>query len=358
MREKRMIEDLRRLSQIHGPSGFEFRVAEDIKRSVAGLPCEVCCDRIGNVIATVKGADSTKKLMVSAHMDEVGFMINRIDDDGYLHFSPVGGIDDRVICGRRVVILGSTGDVKGVLTSKPIHLQTAKERAESTPKDKMYIDIGAKDKEDAEKYVSVGDYGTFDSDFIEFGKDNKNIKSKALDDRLGCALMIELIRDAAEKKLDFDVCFAFSTREELGLSGATVAANIIEPDLAVVLETTAIADIADVPESSRVADVGEGGVLSVADRSTIYNREFFNLALDAAKKNDIKCQVKRYVSGGNDAGHIHKSTSGVKCIALSAPTRYLHSATCVIDRGDMFAMHDLVAAIFDELNNNWIGVRK
>ncbi len=358
MSEKRMIDTLHRLSQIHGPSGYEFRVAEAIKKEIADLPCEVFCDRIGNVIATVKGTDSSKKLMISAHMDEVGFMVNRIDDDGYLHFSAVGGIDDRVLCGRRVVLLGTTGDIKGVITSKPIHLQTAKERAESTPKDKMYIDIGAADREDAEKYVAVGDYGTFDSEFVFFGKDKKNIKSKALDDRLGCALMIELIRDAAEKKLGYDVCFAFSTREEIGLSGATVAANIIEPDMAIVLETTAIADIADVPESTRVAYVGEGGVLSIADRGTIYNREFFNLALDTAKKNDIKCQVKKYVSGGNDAAHIHKSTSGVKCIALSAPTRYLHSATCVIDRHDMFAMPDLVAAIFDELNENWLGVKK
>ncbi len=355
MSEKRMMDSLRSLSQIHGPSGYEFRVADAIKKELEDLPCEVLCDRIGNVIATVKGKDSKKKLMISAHMDEVGFMINRIDDDGYLHFSCVGGIDDRVLCSHRVVILTDSGDVKGVITSKPIHLQTAKERAEATPKDKMYIDIGAADKEDAEKYVKIGDFGTFDSDFVEFGKDNKNVKSKALDDRLGCTIMIELIRELEKKNLDFDVCFAFSTREELGLSGATVAANIIAPDLAIVLETTAIADIADVPESTRVAKVGDGGVLSIADRGTIYNKEFFSLALDTAKKNGIKCQVKKFVSGGNDAAHIHKSGAGVRCIALSAPTRYLHSATCVIDKGDMFAMKDLVLAIFDELNDNWLG---
>lgn len=355
MNEKRMMDLVRTLSQIHGPSGYEVRVAEAIKRELDKERLEIKCDRIGNVIATVPGKNRDKRLMISAHMDEVGFMINRIDDDGYLHFSCVGGIDDRVLCGHRVVVLGTAGDVKGVITSKPIHLQTEKERAEATPKDKMYIDIGAASKEDAEKYVALGDFGTFDSEFVEFGKDGKNVKSKALDDRLGCAIMIELIRDIAECEFDYDISFAFSVREEIGLSGATVAANIIEPDLAIVLETTAIADIIDVPESNRVAYVGEGGVLSIADRGTIYNRAFFDLALSTAKKNDIKCQVKKFVSGGNDAAHIHKSGAGVRCIALSAPTRYLHSATCVIDKNDAYAMKALVRAIFDELNDNWIG---
>lgn len=358
MSEKRMTELLCRLSLINGPSGYEARVADAIKKELEGTGCEILPDRVGNVIAVVRGKNKEKKLMISAHMDEVGFMINRIDEDGYLHFSCVGGIDDKVLCGRRVVILTDAGDVPGVIASKPIHLQTAKERAETTPKDKMYIDIGASDKEDAEKYVAVGDFGTFESDFVEFGRDKTRIKGKALDDRLGCVIMIELIRTLAKNKLGYDVYFSFSTREEIGLSGAVVAANEISPDLAIVLETTAIADIADVDEDKRVASVGGGGVLSVADRGTIYNREFFDLALEAAKKKGVKCQVKRYVSGGNDAKSIHQSGSGVRCIALSAPTRYLHSAACVIDKSDMTSMKDHVEAILYELDKNWIGVRK
>lgn len=358
MSEKRMNELLRRLSLIDGPSGYEVRVAEAIKKELEGTRAELVPDRMGNVIAAVRGKTGDKKLMISAHMDEVGFMINRIDDDGYLYFSCVGGIDDRVLCGRSVTVISDAGDVAGVIASKPIHLQTAKERSETTPKDKMYIDIGAENREDAEKYVAVGDFGTFDSDFVEFGENNMRIKGKALDDRLGCVIMLELIRELSEKKLDYDVYFSFSTREELGLSGAVTAANEISPDLAIVLETTAIADIADVSDDKRVACVGEGGVLSVADRGTIYDREFFDLALDAAKKKDIKCQVKRYVSGGNDAKSIHVSGTGVRCIALSAPTRYLHSAACVADKRDMYAMKEHVTAILDALNENWIGARK
>ena len=346
------IELLRKLCLAFGPTGCEEDVADEIVRQLEGTTdAEITRVRCGNVYAVLPGeapaGQTKKKVMISAHTDEVGFMVTSIDSDGYLKFATVGGIDARVLCGRHVVFKGRDGDVAGVIASKAIHHQTPEERKTATKIKSMYVDIGATSKEDAEKYVSVGDFGTFDSEFVLFGEENKYMKCKAIDDRLGCAVIIETLRrlKCEDKKLPFDLICAFTVREEIGRSGAQIAAQTFEPDYAVVLESTAIADLPDVPANSRVSDVGEGGVISVADRSTIYDRDFVNGAMSIAAGQGIKAQIKRYVSGGNDAGHIHKAAGGCKALAISAPTRYLHSASCVAAVSDYFAIRDLVAAL-------------
>jgi len=348
------IELVQKLCEIYGPTGFEYRVAEFIKEQTEGL-CEYLPDRMGNLVCLMKGsgegynAESPIKIMISAHMDEVGFIIKRVDDDGYIHFILDGGIDSKVLSGRSVVLFNEENIVRGVIDSKPIHSLSPEERKEALTPDKLYINVGANKAEQVTAFVDVGDYGTFESDFVLFGEGNKMMKSKAIDDRLGCALMIETMRKIKEcgKELPYDLYFAFTVREEIGNSGAQTVAQTVRPDYAIVLETTAIADIAGVPKNSRVGDVGEGGVISLMDRSTIYDREFVDLALGLAKEKGIKAQVKRYVSGGNDAGHIHKSGSGVKALAISAPTRYLHSACCVASCDDYVAMRDLLWEILD-----------
>lgn len=349
-------ELLKTLCEMYGPTGFEHNVAEFIKEQTEGT-CEYIPDRTGNLICKVQGggegynAENPKKIMISAHMDEVGFIIKRIDDDGYVHFILDGGIDSKVLAGRSVVLFNEENVVKGVIASKPIHSLTAEERKEALPVSKMFIDIGADSADEVKKLVDVGDYGTFDSDFVVFGENDRMIKCKAIDDRLGCAVMIETMRALAEsgEKLPFDLYFAFTTREEIGNSGAQTVAQTLKPDYAIVLETTAIADIAGVPENSRVSEVGKGGTISLMDRATIYDRGFVDFALDTAKKNGIAAQVKKYVSGGNDAGHIHKSGSGVKTLAISAPTRYLHSACCVASLDDYDSIKALVLAILREM---------
>lgn len=346
------IELVKKLCEIYGPTGFEYKVAEFIKEQTEGL-CEYIPDRMGNLVCLIKGggdgynADAPTKIMISAHMDEVGFIIKSVEEDGSVKFILDGGIDSKVLAGRSVVLFNEENIIKGVIDSKAIHSLSPEERKEALTPDKLYINVGATKAEQVTALVDVGDYGTFDSDFVLFGENDKMMKSKAIDDRLGCAAMIEVMRKLREDnvKLPYDLYFAFTVREEIGNSGAQTVAQTVRPDFAIVLETTAIADIAGVPKSSRVGDVGEGGVISLMDRSTIYNRDFVDLALDVAKKNNIKAQVKRYVSGGNDAGHIHKSGSGVKSLAISAPTRYLHSACCVAACDDYFAIKDLVFAI-------------
>ena len=288
--------------------------------------------------------------MVSAHMDEVGFMVRFCDSDGYIKFSSVGGIDKKVLPSKRVKLFSKGEMLPGVITSKAIHLQKKEERGTPVDIDDMFIDIGAKDKEDIEKYVNIGDYGVFDSDFVEFG--DGFIKGKALDDRFGCAIMLEVIDMLKDKEdeLQISLCMAFTVREELGLSGAATAAHIVNPDYSIVLETTAVADVAGVPDNKKVANLKEGGVISIADRGTVYNKELIDFAFECAKKDSIKCQVKRYVSGGNDAATIQKIGDGVKVLAISAPARYIHSASNVIAKDDYDSIRDLTFSMLTKFN--------
>ena len=350
------VELIRALSLEFGPSGCEDRVRDMIRPRAEAIADRVAVDRMGDLIAVMsfgdKSASDRKKIMISAHMDEVGFMIADIRDDGMLTFGCVGGIDPSVLAGRKVFVGNENGFVSGVICSKAIHHKSPEERETPTKARKMYIDIGAESREEAEKKVVIGDFGTFDSEFYAFGKGGRTLKSKALDDRMGCAAMLEMMdslrADAPEENID--VYFCFTVREEIGHSGAGCVANLIRPDYAIVLETTAIGDLPETEACRRVADVGKGGVISIADRSTIYGRDFVDLAFELAQTNGVAAQLKRYVSGGNDAGHIHKSTEGVKVLAISVPTRYLHSPSCVASMDDYESVRDLAQLIIRNSN--------
>ena len=339
------MELIRELCAAFGPSGREEAVAELIKSKISSICPTVCDDRMGNLIAVMRFGDTTAKnrktVMISAHMDEVGFMINEIKADGTLGFDTIGGINESVMAGRRIQILGSKGLVTGIIASKAIHHKDKEERKKAVKVEKLYMDIGAADKDEAMQYVSVGDFAVFDSPFYAFG--DGLVKGKALDDRMGCAAMIETMRSLHQAPIsgNVDACFCFTVREEIGLSGAKAAAYRLKPQAAIVLETTAIADIEGVPAAERVADMGGGVVVSVMDRATIYYRPLVDLALELGKKKDVGAQVKRFVSGGNDAGTIHRTGEGVKTVALSVPTRYLHSPACVASMADYHSQQRL-----------------
>ena len=291
------IELIEKLCLLFGPSGCENGVSEFIASQIDGACDTLNYDRLGNLIATVKsGAPSAQKLMISAHMDEVGFMVNEICEDGYLKFDTVGGIDDRVLSGKRVLIGDEKEQIRGVITSLAIHHKKKEDRTKITPIKSMYVDIGASTKEEARKYADIGTYATFDSEFFRFGTDGNKIKGKALDDRLGCAVMIEAMRKLYENKseLKCDLFFCFTVREEIGISGARVAAQTIAPDFAVVLETTAVADIASAADKAKVAIQGKGGAISLMDRSTIYDSAFIDKTLElAASRSDKEIRFGR-----------------------------------------------------------------
>lgn len=340
-------ELLRELSLTFGPTGCEDNVAELIRSQVKPYADEIRLDKMGNLTAVLYGSDhgteSERRLMFSAHMDEVGFMIKNVNSDGTLAFSCLGGIVGSALPARRVTVGDENNKLPGVIGTKAIHQLDGDER-ESMPKvSGLYIDIGAKDKEEAEGYVKRGAFATFASEYVHFGHEGKYIKGKALDDRFGCAVMIELCRRLAgrDEKLPHDVYFAFTVREEVGHSGAGTTAYAIDPHMAFVLEATAVADGKGEPREKEVARLGEGPAISFMDRSTIYAREIYDFVLNTAKEHGIKAQPKRYVSGGNDAGHIHKTRAGIKTAAISAPARYIHTSSNVIHEDDYNATIDL-----------------
>ena len=349
------IDLVKALSLAFGPTGCEKEVRELIYSQIKDLGAEIKKDKMGNMCALLKGTlpeNERKTIMISAHMDEVGFMVKHIDGEGYVKLVTVGGIDDRVIAGKRIVFKNENGDkYNGVICIKAIHHRTADERGKVIPLDKMYATLGCNTKEEAEELIDTADFAVFDSEFVTFGENNSFVKSKALDDRMGCAAMIEIMQRWKEAGFTpkHDVLFAFTVREETGLSGAGVVAHKYAPDYSIVLECTAVADLPDVPAHKRVGALGEGGAVSIVDRSTIYPEEMISLAMNTAEKYGIKAQLKKYVSGGNDAGHIHKSGKGVKTLAISVPTRYLHSAACVAHWNDYEAVRDLAEKIIIEL---------
>ena len=341
------LELIKALSLEFGPAGCEDRVREVI-RSRAELSADSCyVDRLGNLICKMSFGEPGRRIMICAHMDEVGFMIDGIRSDGMLSFGCIGGISPSVLAGRKVFVGNEDKILSGVICSKAIHHKEKDERKKAVSSDKLFIDIGCTTKEEAEKLVSIGDVGTFDSEFVCFGKNGRTLKCKALDDRMGCAAMIEIMERFKKQppQIDAEVFFCFTVREEIGYSGAGSAAEQVAPHIAIVLETTAICDLPNTDAHRRVAEVGGGGVVSVADRATIYDRELVDSTLALASAKGIKAQIKRYVSGGNDAGKIHKRLRGIKAVALSVPTRYLHSPACVATFDDFESVRDLAQAM-------------
>ncbi len=331
---------IEKLCNAHGVSGDEGEIRSIIKEYIAPFVTELRTDMLGNLIAYKKGRNSNKKIMISAHMDEVGFIISGITDKGYLRFKTVGGIDVRVILGKKVVFKDGT---RGIIGIKAIHLLSEGER-DSVPKEKdLYIDIGASSKEEAEKYVSIGDYATFDTVYGNLG--GSRIKAKAIDDRAGCAVLAELLKEETE----FDLYACFTTQEEVGLRGSTVCAEAIAPDVALVLESTTCADVYKVEPECEVTTCGGGVALSFMDGRTIANESHLKKLAELAEKNGIRYQLKRTTAGGNDAGSIHLAAGGVITASASVPCRYLHSPVGVADMNDIEAMQDFAKAYLREI---------
>lgn len=330
---------LKKLCLLNGASGDEDSVRDFIISKIKDY-CKYEIDALGSVVAFKKGKKQpNNRIMLSAHMDEVGFIITNITDDGYLKFSAVGGIDARVVVDRTVVI----NNIKGVIGSKAVHLLTAEERKTAPSFDNLYIDIGAKSREEALKFVSLGDFAYFDSDYYEFG--NGYIKAKALDDRIGCMLLIELIKS----ELEYDTWFCFNVQEEVGLRGAACTSYRVQSDIAIVLEATTAADLDGVSGGSRCCVLGDGPVVSFMDGRTVYDKKLFELAFSTAKENHIKIQTKTAIAGGNDAGAIQTSGNGCRVISISLPCRYIHSSASVVKHSDIDETNKLLKAFLIKL---------
>lgn len=345
MNKDRLLENLEILSLEFGPSGCETPVADRLLELADGHYDSVERDCFGNIIFKIASDSDRKPLMLSSHMDEVGFIITDIDEYGYLHFANIGGISNAVIAGRRVRVECTDGRlISGVISAKPVHLQTAKEKETPTPPDELLIDIGATCRKEASGLVSEGCYATFDSEFVRLGEDE--IKCKALDNRFGCAIGLEAMMSIWEsgKRPPRDTYFAFTTREEIGYSGALVAANRIRPEYAIILETTAMNDMPGVPEHLMNTVLGNGVCIG-----TVFDKELFDLACRVAEEYGLKWQMRKYIAAGNDAVPIHKSTHGVKALAIVAATRYLHSPSSVESVKDVFDCCELLKLMIERL---------
>lgn len=322
-----MIELLKELCLLDGVSGNEDAVRDYIAERAKPYATTMRVDAIGNLIVFKKGAVSAPNaLMLAAHTDEVGVMVTHITEQGYLKFDFVGGIDRRVVIGKPVTV--GEKKIPGVIGLKAIHMTTKAEREKSPKVDDLYIDIGAKDKAEAEKVVAVGDCGAFVSDAVEFGAGM--FKAKAIDDRLGCAVMLKLL----EEELPMDVTFAFTAQEEVGTRGAFGAAFSVRPEVALVLETTTAADIPSVDKAKQVCFAGKGPVILQIDSSTIYDRTLFEELRSVAETNAIPWQTKELIAGGNDAKAIQRTREGVRVCAVSAAARYLHAPSTVVSVAD------------------------
>lgn len=333
---------IRELTDLNGVSGNENDVRNYIIAKIQYLCDSYRVDSIGNVIAYKKGTGGKFKVMLSAHMDEVGFIVSGHTDKGFIKFKAVGGIDDRILPGKRVLV--GKKPLQGVIGAKPIHQQEREEREKISKIKNLYIDIGADTREEAEKLAPLGEFIAFDSEYVELG--NGCIKAKALDDRVGCAVLIE----ALKHNYDFDLYACFTVQEEVGLRGAQVAAFNVMPDMAFVIEGTTCADVPGVEPHEYSTILGNGAALTIMDRTCYCDKGLVRFLYDVAVKNNIKVQYKQTTTGGNDAGQIQRTGTGVKIASISVPCRYIHSPVSVMSMSDYECVERLTIATLNQIS--------
>jgi len=318
---------LRELSQAFGVSGNEDDVRAILLDAVRDHVDEVEIDALGNLLTFKRGTgDEPLRVMLAAHMDEIGLMVVDHDDKGMLKVQPVGGIDARLLPGTLLSV--GRDRVPGVIGIKPIHLTESDEMEKVSKVEDLVIDIGAKGKSEAEKTAPLGTYATFATRYRELGP---TVTGKAFDDRAGCAVLVELLRG---ERFEFDLHGVFTVQEEVGLRGARVAAYAIDPDCAFTLEGTIADDIPKEKDESSTTELGEGPAITIMDRSFIADRRLVRLLTETADELDIPHQLKQPGLGGTDAGVIHLAREGVPCATVSVPSRYIHSPVAMLNLED------------------------
>ncbi len=339
-----MISLLRQLCAPIAVSGRE-KALRCLLISLLTPHCRLETDRAGNLIARKNGAGpAPARVVLFAHMDEVGLMITDITDRGFLRFAAVGGIDPRIFPGKSVTLQGTDGPVSGVIGIVPPHFLKGEDARRVPREEDLLIDIGAENAEEAESRVRRGDVGVLNGDFTTLGSDK--ILSRALDDRAGCAVLVWLL----QQPLPYDITAVFTVQEELGCRGAAAAAAALCPEISLVLDATTACDLPDVSSDKTVCCLHAGGVVSFMDRGCVYDKQLFDLLLETAERSRIPVQVKRAVAGANDSAGIFRAPGGVRTASLCLPCRYLHTPGCVIDRQDLTSVGQLALALLPRLS--------
>jgi endoglucanase len=327
----REIQLLEKLSNAFGPSGLENEVVHILRKELEKCADETQVDKLGNVMFYHKGKKGYPRVMLSAHMDEVGFMITYIEDSGFLRFD-TWGITNNIMPGQRVVFKGERGFIRGIIGTKPPHIMTTDEQNKIVPKEDLFIDIGADNIAQANmKGADVGMMGVFDVEFMDLG--DGYFRGKALDDRAGCVVLAETFK--ALQDSPYNVVAVGSVQEELGIRGARTAAWQVEPDIGLALEGTFVADVPGTRPDRMSSKIKGGPVLTIMDRATFTHPHILKTLIKTAKQKAIPFQFKKVLVGGTDAGAIHLTKAGVPSGTVAVPCRYIHGPVSIIHIDDL-----------------------
>lgn len=334
---------LKEICEVPGAPGFEQPIRKVVLRELAKLPVEVSIDNMGNVIALKKGR-SDKKVMVAAHMDEIGFMVSFIDEEGFVRFNTLGGFDPKTLTAQRVIIHGKK-PIIGVMGSKPIHVMSPEERGKMPKTTDYFIDLGMP-KAEVEKYITVGDPITRDRELIEMGN---CVNCKSIDNRVSVYILIETLKELAETP--HDVYGVFTVQEEVGLRGALVASHHISPDFGFGLDTTIAYDVPGARPEEKITELGKGVAIKLMDTSSIADYRMVRYMKEVAGNHNIKWQPEVLTGGGTDtAGMQRMSKQGVIAGAVSIPTRHIHQVIEMAHKEDIRASIDLLKNCLQDLD--------
>jgi putative aminopeptidase FrvX len=329
-----------------GVPGFEQKVRELVIRELTPYVDQIEIDNMGNVYTIKKGKD-VKRVMVGAHMDEIGFMVTHIDDKGFIRFHTLGGFDPKTLTAQRVIVHGKK-DIIGVMASKPIHVMSPDERNKVAKLSDYFIDTGLT-KEEVLENIKIGDPITREREFIEMGQ---CVNSKSLDNRLAVFILIETMKSLKDKEVPFDVYGVFTVQEEVGIRGANVSALKVNPDFGFGLDTTIAFDLPGAAAHEMITKLGDGTAIKIMDASTICDYRMVDFMKQTADKHGIKWQAEILTAGGTDTAGIQRMTQGGSIAgAISIPTRHLHQVIEMAHRDDIQGSIDLLTACLIELDS-------
>lgn len=339
---------LARICEAPGAPGFEKEIRELVLEEIKGLADDIRIDNMGNVIALKKGKSSKKKAMAAAHMDEIGFIVTHIDDNGFIRFNPLGGFDPKTLTSQRVIVHGKK-DVIGVMGCKPIHIMQPEERGKNLKLTDYFIDLGMT-KAQVEKIVSIGDPITRRSELLELGS---CVNVKSLDNRVSVFVLLEALRviKKSRRKPAYDFYAVFTVQEEVGIRGANVSALDIQPDFGFGLDTTIAFDTPGSQPQERVTTLGKGAAIKIMDSSTICDYRMVSYMKKTADAKKIKWQPEILSAGGTDTAGLQRMTPGGSIAgAISIPTRNIHQSIEMSDKKDIEGCIKLLAACVCDLD--------
>lgn len=339
---------LKSICEVAGAPGFEQRIRNLVIKEVSPMVDQVSTDNMGNVTAFIKGKDSSKKVMITAHMDEIGFIVTHIDDNGFVRFHTLGGFDPKTLTAQRVIIHGKK-DLIGVMGSKPIHVMSPEERNKVPKTTDFFIDLGMSKKE-VEEYIEVGDPITRERELIEMGD---CVNCKSIDNRVSVFILIEALRKI--KQPPYDIYGVFTVQEEVGIRGAQVATQAIQPDFGINLDTTIAFDVPGAPAHEKVTELGKGTAIKIMDSRTICDYRMVRFMKETADKNKIKWQHEILTAGGTDTSALQQMTAGGSIAgAISIPTRHIHQVIEMAHKKDIDNSIKLLVKCVESIHQyNW-----